>query len=105
MGTSGMMSARHDPHYVRGLWRGRECGVILQASYHVVVNADRTGEILAPVDDAVPDRLDLTHVFDHAVFLVDQGVEHDLYGFDMVFHVFSDDDFILPSGNVQQGNR
>ena len=52
----------------------------------LVVDQDRLRELLAAVEDAVTDSVDLLHALDDAVLLVDKGLQNSLDGFVMGGH-------------------
>ena len=53
---------------------------LLDGLHDLIGDDDGLGKLLAAVDDAVTDGVDLLHGADDAVLLVDKGVEHGLNG-------------------------
>ena len=69
----------------------------------VVVDADRLVEVLAALDDAMPDRIDFIEGFDRGVVAVDKRVQYERHGCVMVGHLRIDDHFVLVDSVLVEG--
>ena len=70
-----------DADDVGGIVQGREGIALLDGGHDLVGDDDGLGELLAAVDHAVTDRVDLLHGADDAVLLVNEGVQNSRDGF------------------------
>ena len=90
-----MLLTRADAHESCLVVKWSELGKLVDLFDDVVVDEDPLVEVLAALDDAMPDRIDFIEGFDGGVVAVDKRIQHERHGCIMVGHLRIDDHFVL----------
>ena len=98
-----VLLTRADAHESRLIVKRGELGKLVDLLNDVIVDEDRLVEVLAALDDTVPDRIDLVEGFDGGVVAVNKRVQYERHGCVMVGHLRIDDHFVLIDSVLVEG--